>query len=485
MKMSGSRSSDESDCRPDELPSEEPVKPPSKVADTSLHMSAHVLSLRWKNTFALVYMQWPVAMLIGGSPLVDYMNGNTEYRWLAPGVTQPALGNFAANVLIQQLVGNLIPRLSPCAIFLASLTSLASPASIAISTYPGMVPIQYLGAVIGGLGFAIALQYQPAVMQWWSLDERKIDGAVIVGMLLGSQFMACNLILSSLLSSLGLAGAMYGLMGIMAASGIFPMWLAIRGELGCPERILATAGSTVTGATTKGVSAAHAATKLWATREFWHLCFHTAAYPFTGFGMKALTTSIFHVSYGTSFLESSHLSALSLVGFMVVRAVSPMVVNRLPVLVLVTALLSVNAFLFVLYPTIVVTCSTWVLLLAKTVATGNFAGIQAVQVLLIMKVLGAANLGRASASLGTATFIGFAAGPLVGQYTQMLTQTTGEGKPAYESFFPFFYVCAALAALGVINLLCLGIGLSREKETHTETSTPNEEIKGEQSSEAV
>jgi hypothetical protein len=246
--------------------------------------------------------------------------------------------------------------------------------------------------------------------------------------------------------------------------------------------ILATTGSTA-GATTKSSSAAPAATRLWGTKAFWHLCFHAAAYPFTGVGLKLLSTTIFQVSYGTSFLVSSYLSALSLIGLIVVRAVAPLVVYRFPVLVLVTALMSVNAVLFALYPTIVATCSLWVLVAAKTVANGNFAGISAVQDLLLMRVVGATNLGSVQASLGTAQFIGFAAGPLVGQYSHMLVQ--GGGKPSYASFFPFFYSCAAVAALGVINLLYLGIGLAGERDTGTQTSTPKDENTDEKSSEAV
>lgn len=476
--MACSRSSDESHRRPDDLSSEGSITVPSQVPSEATLAKAHLSCLRWKNTLASVCLHMPIAFVIGGAPLVDYMNADTEYPWLAPGVTQPALMNFVGNVLIQQFVGSFAQGLSPRGIFIASLFSFASPASIGISTFPGCVAVQYIGAVLTGVSFALALQYRSIVMQWWSLDDRAIHGAVIVSLLVGLQIVACTLTLAWLLSSLGLARTMFVFVGILAALEVFPLWLAVRGELGSPDMILAT-GSKLAGASTKDASAAPAATRLWTSKAFWHLQFHAAAAPFSGFGMKALSASIFQVSYGTSFLSSSYLSAITLSGYISFRVVSPLVVKRLPVIAFVTAVMVVNALLFALYPTIVVTCSKWVLVGAKTIAAGNFAGLQAVQELLIMKAYGPALLGRVQAALGTAQFIGFAAGPLIGQYSHMLIQDPSDGAAAYKSFFPFFYACAAIAALGAINMLCLGVGLAGEEDSL------NDEKKEEQSHEAV
>jgi hypothetical protein len=229
--------------------SRDPCKSSSEKSIDAVRVDAHVECLRWKNTIAFLCMSAPIAMYFGGSPLVFYMNDRAKNEWLAPGVTQPALMNIIANGLILNLAGNFVQRLSARGIVLMSLACLVNPALIAVSTYPGFETLQYLGAVVGAASFATALQFRPAVMQWWALDGRAAHGAAFIGFGLGLQFVAFTLIMAWLLPSLGLANAMYCVAGIFAALETYPIWLAIRGELGSPG-ILPTRTSDIESAET-------------------------------------------------------------------------------------------------------------------------------------------------------------------------------------------------------------------------------------------
>merc|ERR1712048_264545 len=144
------------------------------------------------------------------------------------------------------------------------------------------------------------------------------------------------------------------------------------------------------------------------------LAFHTAAVPFVGFGMKALSTTIFEQAYGTSFLNSSYLTALSLVFLTVVRGIFPLFSRHLPLLQLLAGLMFFNTILYASFPMIVTYFSEWVMMGAKTLSVGSFAANHSMQLLLIMKLFGAAQCGQVQASLGVATAIGFGGGPVVG-----------------------------------------------------------------------
>jgi hypothetical protein len=181
------------------------------------------------------------------------------------------------------LTGNFVQRLGSRGIFFASCTSLANPLLIGISADTGLVWVQYVGAVIGSIGFSTALHFRASLMQWYSLDNRASRGASLIGLLTGMMILVITMLLALLLSSLGLAKAMYAITAIMMIVEVYPLWLAMRGELGGPS---------ILGGAEKQKALATASTEYRTSLQFWQLCLHTAAVPFVGFGMKALTTTI-------------------------------------------------------------------------------------------------------------------------------------------------------------------------------------------------
>jgi hypothetical protein len=405
-------------------------------------------------------MSAPIAMYFGGSPLVFYMNDRAKNEWLAPGVTQPALMNIIANGLILNLAGNFVQRLSARGIVLMSLACLVNPALIAVSTYPGFETLQYLGAVVGAASFATALQFRPAVMQWWALDGRAAHGAAFIGFGLGLQYIAFALIMAWLLPSLGLANAMYCVAGIFAALETYPIWLAIRGELGSPG-ILPTRTSDIESAeTVKGGGTEPFAAKLWSSKVFWQMWFHRAASTFVGFGMKALTTTIFHVVYDASFLRSTYFTVISLCLLVAANGIFPLLANRLPLLKLVTCLMIGSTILYALYPTIVLACPMWVLLIAQLLSTGSFAGMLTLQQQLNIQLFGASRLGTVSAALGSAQCIGFGLGPVFGHYVQILAADMNDDPT--RSFNAWFYICSIVAAVDAINLVWMSLTFNSE-----------------------
>eukprot|EP00931_Biecheleriopsis_adriatica_P012372 TRINITY_DN113502_c0_g1_i1.p1 TRINITY_DN113502_c0_g1~~TRINITY_DN113502_c0_g1_i1.p1 ORF type:complete len:457 (+),score=65.89 TRINITY_DN113502_c0_g1_i1:79-1449(+) len=419
--------------------------------------------LRWRNTIALVCINMPLAIYFGGSPLVTSMNAASGSVWLAPGVLQPALMNVIANGLISQLAGNFVGRLSPRGIFLAWVTSLANPLLIGLSTSPGFEWAQYLGAVIGSVGFSAALQFRAVVMQWWSLDDRAVQGAVVIGFSTGLHIVACTLFLAWSLSSLGLANTMYVMTGVMALHGVYPLWLAAKGELG---------GTALLG-NPQAAGKATPSIQLRTSRKFWHLFFHMAAFPFVGFGMKALTTSIFEAAYGVSFLTSSYLTALSLALYVAVRGLFPLLTHRLPLLHTIVCLLAANSVLYATYPAVVANASQWVLLAAKTLTAGSFGAMQTVQFLMIIQIFGAASVGIVYAALGSAVCIGFAFGPVVGYYLGAFAEL--KGSNSHHSFDGFFYTCAVIAALDAVNVFFLSRAVAQQKLLEQKSEASSEQ----------
>merc|ERR1712176_749010 len=116
---------------------------------------------------------------------------------------------------------------------------------------------------------------------------------------------------------------MYSITAIMAGFEAYPIWLAVKGKLGGPA---------ILGGVAQKSHVEPASREYLTSLKFWQLFFHTAAVPFTGFGMKALSTTIFEAAYGTSFLDSSYLTALTLIMLMVVRGIFPLLSRRLPLL---------------------------------------------------------------------------------------------------------------------------------------------------------
>lgn len=421
-------------------------------------LSPLVLRMRWKSTLAAVCLNVPVALYFASAVIMPYMNSLSHDPWLAPGITQPALMHTVATMVIMPCMGNFLPRLSPRRIWMASITSLASPVLIGVSTHPGCAWLQYLGAVVASPGFAVGLQFRALNLQWWSLDDRAAIGSALHNGLTGLQMVAFCLVSAHLFSSIGFEYGMYAITVIMLACLLFPLLLAIRGELGGPA-LMSTLEppqgclSTMPKSSASNVPMAACSANHCIARNFWHLFFHLACFPFVGFGMKALTTTIFQTAYGQTYLESTNLTAISLSLFVVVRSGLPLVSHRLSVTRLSACLMTFSAVLYASYPTIIAHAPVWVLLLAKTLSGATYAGTGGVQMLLLMEVYSPSELPKIWAKLGFALGIGFGLGPLVGHYIQTLEGR--RGSDAHHAFNPFFYLCATVAALDAVNIMCL------------------------------
>jgi len=187
---------------------------------------------------------------------------------------------------------------------------------------------------------------------------------------------------------------------------------------------------------------------------------------------EALTTTIFEVTCGISFLNSSYLTVLSLILLVVVRGGLPMVAHRLPLFHVLAGLMVVNSIVYALYPMLISRASVWVLLGAKTISTGIFAGNFSLQILLIIRLFGASQCGKVQASLGISSAVGFGVGPVIGYYLHVMS--AHNGTPDRRSFDTFFYICALVSVLGVINVILMGIGQFRSNTDESETQKPSD-----------
>lgn len=169
---------------------------------------------------------------------------------------------------------------------------------------------------------------------------------------------------------------------------------------------------------------------------------------FAGLGMKALLSPIFMAAYDMAYLRSAYFSALSLVLFVVVRGSMPFIASRLRATLASALMLALDTVLFACSPYIIAHSPPECLLLIKTVTGGCFAGMAILYSQLIVEVFGAVNLALVWSLLGPAIGIGQALGPIAGYYIYVSTDGD-EGRQAYD---PFFYVCASLVGLALVNL---------------------------------
>merc|ERR1712048_425923 len=167
-------------------------------------------------------------------------------------------------------------------------------------------------------------------------------------------------------------------------------------------------------------------------------------------------------------------TALSLVFLTVVRGTFPLFSRHLPLLQLFVGLMFFNTILYASFPMIVTYFSEWVMMGAKTLSVGSFAANHSMQLLLIMKLFGAAQCGQVQASLGVATAIGFGGGPVVGYYLHEMSKFNGGSDR--ESFNLFFYTCAGVSLLSAINVVFIGrsLGGVRENAKEIESQKPSE-----------
>lgn len=433
-------------------------------AEEEFKLSRHERALRWKNSVASFCIFSVVSATFGSSPLVDSMNERASQtseamRWLAPGVTQPALLQICAQMIVMPLAGSVMKRLAykGIPIWCTSLLAALSPISIGLSANTGQAWLQYVGAALAAPAFALGLEFEKVVVvQWWALDGKQCQGLAMQGGMVGLQVTLFSYLMGWACNNWGLAPAAYALGVIIIFFSLWPLWIAFRGELGPPPTDLAVRANK--GKTSSAPRLQSTRKELAGTLSFWQVAFHLMSFPFAGFGMKLLLTAVFQAAYSVSFMTSANLATLTLVMYAIARAGFPLFASRVRLLPMMVVMLLLNAALYCSYPFIIQHLSIWWLMVAKTVAGASFAGLLCMQPLFLLEVFGPQDLAVAFASTAPARSLGFAFGPMVGYYTYLLSSQNGwTEQRAYD---PFFYTCAALTVAAAMNVAVLHVRLN-------------------------
>lgn len=169
--------------------------------------------------------------------------------------------------------------------------------------------------------------------------------------------------------------------------------------------------------------------------------------------MKALLSPIFSATYGVSYLTSSYLAAASLTFFALARIVLPLITQRIPLLPVTMALFSLSTGLYALAPTVIAKLPVVWLLALKTLTGASYAGAIVLLPLLCLEVCGSANYSAIFPYLGPAGGVAGLFGPASGYYLyEWSTQAGYDQQSAYDAFF---WVCAVLEGLALLNVLAL------------------------------
>eukprot|EP00931_Biecheleriopsis_adriatica_P105734 TRINITY_DN8026_c0_g1_i1.p1 TRINITY_DN8026_c0_g1~~TRINITY_DN8026_c0_g1_i1.p1 ORF type:complete len:400 (+),score=66.90 TRINITY_DN8026_c0_g1_i1:316-1515(+) len=387
-------------------------------------------------------------------------------QWLPPGVWHFAVQQLVAQAVILPLSGGIIKKLSPLQVWMAVATSTLSPLSIGIASTTGLFWLQYFGAAMAAFGFATALESDKVVaLQWWAVDGSQAFGAAFQGGANGVSMLLFSLFLGVAGNAWGLALAAYAEAGLLVMMFLFPLWLALRGELGPPSPDLVAAMADVQQNQAREVPEGTKKTSkltlssMLRSVDFWQVAAHNFLYPFGGFGMKLLLTSTFQATYAESFLDSSILATGTIILFVAVRIAMPLISRLVPLMSVLTALLCINTFLYASYPSVIAHLSVWWLFAAKSIAGACFAGLNSLLSLLFLEVYSPPDLPLAFAATGPARALGFGLGPVVGYYIFLASQDNG--IKIQESYNIFFYICAALALVAACNVVWLWRNLSQ------------------------
>jgi len=431
--------------------------------------------LRWQNCIASACLFAVPTAAFGSSPLVDLMNKATpeSLEWFPPGVWHFAVQQLLAQAVIMPLSGGIVKKLTPLQIWMAVTSGILSPLSIGIAAGTNLLWLQYFGAAMGAFGFAAALECDKVVaLQWWSVDGSQAFGSAFQGGASGVLMLVFSLLLGSVGNAWGLAGAACAEVLFLILMGLFPLWLALQGELGPPPPELV---ATIANLPPREVQAPSQESKKTPTKvtfsspcslirsaEFWQVAAFNCLVPFCGFGMKLLLTSVFQTTYGTTFLDSSFLAAGSIVLFVAARIVMPLISRRVPLISMMTATLCITGILYASYPSVIAHLSVWWLMLAKSIAGACFAGLNSLGPLLMLEVFSASDLPIVFAAMGPARGLGWGFGPVVGYYIYLASKNAGiENRQSYNMFF---YICAALTLFSAFNIVLLRRNLLRREE---------------------
>ena len=158
----------------------------------------------------------------------------------------------------------------------------------------------------------------------------------------------------------GLANAAYALALIVAIASLWPLCLALRGELGPPPADLQTLANEAKEVKGTGSSTASLKKPSGGERKpqlpylsLYQISFHILAVGVPAYGNKMLLTSIFQDAYSASFLTSANMATVSLVLFALTRSLFVFVAKPGFVMSMLIALMSVNAILYGCYPIII------------------------------------------------------------------------------------------------------------------------------------
>jgi hypothetical protein len=380
-----------------------------------------------------------------------------EFLWLAPGVTVPAVTQLVAQAIVMPFMGSLVKRLSLKGMWLTSFMGVLGPLSIGISASTGVVWIQYLGAVLAAPAFVLGLEYEKVVViQWWALDRKQRIGTSIQGGMVGAQTVLFSLVMGWSCYRFGLAPTAYFMAALFAMFSLYPLRLALSGELGPPSAELVHTAAGIR--QPQGAMAGLTRCQLFCSLTFWQMFLHNFIVPFTGFGMKLLLTSVFQVAYDTPFLASAKLATLSLVFFGVARVVFTLLVKSGHLMIIMTAMVLFNASLYASSPAIISNLPIWWLLASKTMAGVCFAGLLCMSPLLLLQAYTPSDLPVVFNAIGPARGLGFALGPLVGYYVHVVSRWNGVAHR--DTYNPFFYTSAALSVVAGLNMALLHARLS-------------------------
>lgn len=445
------------------------AQPCDKRRPEKAQLSAAQRRMRWKTTLAAMSLDAIPGIYVGSSPWVDFMNRTVPpgmSRWLAPGVTQPGIFMVTGLCLYFPLLGYLMRRkaITVRAMGVLAVLGTAFPLSIGITAAGGGFWVQYAGAAIGGFGLVAAQFIEKIVaIQWWALTGDAAKGATLMGGSVGLWSLAFTLLSAVLCDEFGLEVAMCWLACIIFLSTLYPLWLALRGELQAPEPEDMCKSSIASASRDGGKEApeaeAFSLSGALCSMSFWQLLFHFFATFFFGFGTKALLSPIFQVAYGVGYLESACLAAIVLAFYAAMRSGLPLMTRRLPLAPVCMGLAAFSAVLYACSPAIVRWLPVWWLVLAKTLSGASFAGLSTLRNLLALEMYGPTGLAHVLPLLEVGVGLGKLIGPVTGYYIYLTDEEIGDSS--HSAYNPFFYTCAAVAAVDALNLLALYVRTRR------------------------
>ena len=202
------------------------------------------------------------------------------------------------------------------------------------------------------------------------------------------------------------------------------------------------------------------------------VCF---TFSFAGAGVKVLLTSLFSVSFGISFVDSTYFAALNLLGLALCRAAAPYSVKLLGgessppsrgasdgsggsggnvIYWIYCTLLFFDTVMYGVLPTIMDSSSNvWAFWAVLLVVVGDFAGLVSLVQQLAMVHLGPALFSQSFVFMYAAVGAGGVLGPIVA----FAFAESSDFSP--DSFHSFFYAASALQ--GVSTLVMLYVALTR------------------------